>query len=235
MPTSETSTKLALPGSINPDYTFSYFSDIQNEIYQRRSLRDFTRVARQFPENTLKYIHFLVSNERQEEAGRFVKALGGQRKVTQICQKTWSFDLQEMSEDLVSLTEKLRFIGELKKLGLGELISDRQEMWVDEQRLKEIQGLKPTFEEVTDFVDRFNKGEIKPLAYMEDTEGVRVLDIKRGLRYIGIARTMNYDWLAEIETVDGIKLQLLHYFAPDPKTNIVLVRRFKDGKTDFEI
>jgi len=127
-----------------------------------------------------------------------------------------------MTYDFVPEDEIQRFIDGLHALGLQDIKADRWNLSrVNERRLSQVKEAAPTRDALEEYVAKYNDGQLNKYRSVPYTKDFRIVDPRRGLGYVGLGDTKDYDWV-DVSGVGGFE-ETAHYTAPDENTMIALL------------
>lgn len=217
--------RISLPGegSVPPEYSFTFFPN-PNEA---KALRETTpevlaKTIRKQTGMTSRFLHEAIATGRVAVAQEAVQLLGGPGTAIDFVDQDWHRALCEMAFDFVPEVEVQRTIKAFHELGFADLTDTRTNIpRVKSKRQQEVEQQKPSREELLAYADKYNQGQLSRRSSLRYTDDLRIIDPRRGLRYVGLGNTRDYDWV-DISADRGFK-RTAHYTAPDEKTKIALL------------
>ena len=207
-----------------PDFSYTFFAaDRESNALAAAGPEDIARYVRTRTDMSSKFLHEVISNGRVDDAKAAIDLLGGADVATDFMKHDWHSSLRMMTFDFVPEEEIQKVIGEFRGLGLklGDTRDNIQKVWKDKKPL--IKKLAPDSTTLQKYVEKYNAGEVSRFSSEQytDTENFRILDPRRGLNYVGLGDTKDYDWL-EVHGVSGF-VNSAHYTAPDKETMVALL------------
>jgi len=216
---------IALPeaGYTPPAFSYTFFPNPQEaEMLAQVAPKDMARIIRKRPDLTSRFMHELIAKGRTEAAQETVGLLGGAEAVTDFANQDCHKALCMMTRDFVPEAEIQRFIDGLHALGLQDIEADRWNLHrVDRKRAGEVKKAAPVRGALEEYVAKYNGGQLDKYRSVQYTKDFRVVDPRRGLGYVGLGNTKDYDWV-DVSGVGGFE-ETAHYTAPDKDTMIALL------------
>lgn len=216
---------IALPeeGVTPPVFSYTFFPDAREAgVLAQATPEGIAQIIRKQPDLTSRFFHELIAKGRTDEAQATIGLLGGAEAAADFVNHDCHSALCSMTFDFVPEDEIKRFITGLHDLGLNDLEDSRWNLHrADKARLKQVKKSVPQSDALAAYVEKYNSGQLNIYGSVQYTKDFRVVDPRRGLGYVGLGNTKDYDWI-DISGVGGFE-ETAHYTAPDKDTMIALL------------